>query len=217
MILLASQSPRRHELLALAGIPHKIFVPDADEGTVPYVPGHPEEFVRAAACLKNRAAQDALLSGSAGGEKVNFANVPFSPEEARDAVILSADTVVYDEEGQRIFGKPGGAERAAAMLRALSGRVHRVITGVALCDLRSGEEVCFAESTEVHFRKLEADEIEEYLRVWRPFDKAGAYGIQDGACVFVEKIVGDYYNVVGLPLCRVSVELRKLQKLRAMN
>ena len=207
-VILASQSPRRHELLTLAGIPHKIFVSGADEGSVDYVPGHPEEFVTAAAELKNIAVQNALASlhtsdfPTAGG---------LTREEISNAVILSADTIVYSVVSRTIFGKPGSERGAFDMLRELSGRAHRVITGVMLYDTATGRTAKFAESTDVYFRDLSDREIETYIRVHQPMDKAGAYGIQDGACVFVEKLAGDYYNVVGLPVCRVYTELNRLR------
>ncbi len=206
-VILASQSPRRHELLTLAGIPHKIFVSGADEGSVEYIPGHPEEFVTAAAGLKNLAVKKALEHL----HDVDFLNFNLTEQEAKNAVILSADTIVYSDTSRTIFGKPGNERGAFDMLRELSGRPHRVITGVMLYDAAAGKTSCFAESTDVYFRPLEDSEIETYIRLYNPLDKAGAYGIQDGACVFVEKIVGDYYNVVGLPVCRVYTELKKLR------
>lgn len=206
-VILASQSPRRHELLTLAGIAHTVFVSGADEGSVEYVPGQPEAYVHSTARLKGIAVRDAL----ANPENVNLSNIGLSEAELRSSVILSADTIVYSDETQTIFGKPGSEQGAFDMLRTLSGRPHRVITGVMLYDLSTRATSCFAESTEVHFRELSDDEIRNYIRVHRPMDKAGAYGIQDGACVFVEKLVGDYYNVVGLPVCRVYTALRNLR------
>ena len=206
-VILASQSPRRHELLSLAGIPHKIFVSGADEGSVEYIPGHPEEFVTAAAKLKNLAVKNALDAL----RDVDLPNFGLTGQDVQNAVILSADTIVYSDASRTIFGKPGSERGAFDMLRELSGRPHRVITGVMLYDTAAGRTSCFAESTDVHFRPLDDREIETYIRVHNPLDKAGAYGIQDGACVFVEKIVGDYYNVVGLPVCRVYTELEKLR------
>ena len=206
-VILASQSPRRHELLTLAGIPHKIFVSGADEGSVDYVPGHPEEFVTAAAELKNAAVRKAL----AGCRDADLSNYDLTRAEADNAVILSADTIVYSDVSRTIFGKPGSERGAFDMLRELSGRAHRVITGVVLYDTATGRTARFAESTDVYFRPLDESEIENYIRVHHPLDKAGAYGIQDGACVFVEKLAGDYYNVVGLPVCRVYTELNRLR------
>ncbi len=208
-VILGSQSPRRHELLNLAGISHKVFVSGADEGKVEYVPGKPEEFVLSAAALKNTAVREALLTA----KNVNLSNSQLTDSEVNNAIILSADTVVYSDACRRIFGKPGATDRAFGMLRELSGKCHRVITGVTLYDMASGKSSQFAESTDVYFRNLEDSEIERYLSLYNPLDKAGAYGIQDGACVFVEKIVGDYYNVVGLPLCKVWTELKKFRML----
>ena len=210
-VILASQSPRRHELLNLAGIAHTVYVSDADESSVEYWPGQPEAYVHNTAQLKGLAVRDVLREILSAPEKVNLSNIGITEEELRSSVILSADTIVYSDETQTIFGKPGSEEGAFDMLRTLSGRPHRVITGVMLHDLSSRVTACFAESTEVHFRKLKDEEIWDYIRVHRPMDKAGAYGIQDGACVFVEKIVGDYYNVVGLPVCRVYTTLRNLR------
>ncbi len=206
-VILASQSPRRHELLTLAGIPHKIFVSGADEGSVEYVPGHPEEFVTAAAELKNIAVRNALEIL----READFESTILTRAETENAVILSADTIVYSDASQTIYGKPGSEQGAFDMLHELSGHAHRVITGVMLYDTATGRASRFAESTDVYFRELSDREIENYIRVHRPMDKAGSYGIQDGACVFVEKLVGDYYNVVGLPVCRVFTELNRLR------
>lgn len=208
-VILASQSPRRHELLTLAGIAHTVFVSGADEGSVEYHPGQPEAYVHNTARLKGLAVRDALADPT----KVNLSNIGLTEADLRSSVILSADTIVYSDETQTIFGKPGSEQGAFDMLRTLSGRPHRVITGVMLHDLSSRVTACFAESTEVYFRELSDDEIWNYIRVHRPMDKAGAYGIQDGACVFVEKLVGDYYNVVGLPVCRIYTALRDLRSI----
>lgn len=206
-VILASQSPRRHELLTLAGIPHKIFVSGADEGSVDYIPGHPEEFVTAAAELKNIAVRQAL----AGLSEADLPAAGLTRAETENAVILSADTIVYSDSSRIIYGKPGSERGAFEMLRELSGHAHRVITGVMLYDTATGRTSRFAESTDVYFRELDDREIENYIRIHRPMDKAGAYGIQDGACVFVEKLAGDYYNVVGLPVCRVYTELNRMR------
>ena len=206
-VILASQSPCRHELLTLAGIAHTVFVSGADEGSVEYCPGHPEAYVHNTARLKGLAVRDALADSGKG----NRPNIGLTADEVQSSVILSADTIVYSDETRTIFGKPGSEQGAFDMLRTLSGRPHRVITGVMLYDMATRLTACFAESTDVYFRELSDDEIRNYIRVHRPMDKAGAYGIQDGACVFVEKLVGDYYNVVGLPVCRVYTTLRNLR------
>ena len=191
-LILASGSPRRHEILNQAGFCHRVMTAPADESAVPFPAGDPAAYVMALAELKNGAVRDAY------------------PDEVKDAVILSADTVVWSPEWGMPLGKPHGRDDAVRMLRALSGKSHEVITGVMLRDMRGGGESLFAEVTEVFFRELDKDEIERYADSGDPMDKAGAYGIQSGACVFVRGIRGDYFNVVGLPVCRVAEELRKL-------
>ena len=199
-LILASGSPRRHEILTLAGIPHRVLVPpagSADESAVEETPDDPGTYVRRLAQMKNRAAL-----GAFGGR-----------EDLRSAAFLTADTVVWlpgcGSPGA-ILGKPKDREDAARMLRDLSGREHYVLTGVMISDPETGREVVFSEETEVRFRELREDEILRYAASGDPLDKAGAYGYQSGACIFVESIRGDYFNVVGLPVCRVSVELYKL-------
>lgn len=189
-IILASASPRRHEILTLARIPHRVLTAPADEGAVPFPAGDPQDYVLALAELKNNA-----LFAACGGE-------------IGDTPVLSADTVVWSPEWRRPLGKPRDADDARRMLHALSGKAHEVWTGVMI---RSGDRVSrFAVSTEVRFRRLTDGEIDEYVESGDPLDKAGAYGYQSGACVFVEEIRGDYYNVVGLPVCRVAEELARL-------
>ena len=191
-LILASGSPRRHEILNQAGLFHRVLTAPADESAVPFPAGHPEQYVMALAELKNRAVARAY------------------PDEAANNVILSADTVVWSPEWGLPLGKPKDRDDAVRMLEALSGKSHEVITGVMLRDGRSGRESLFSETTEVFFRELGREEILRYADSGDPMDKAGAYGIQSGACVFVRGIRGDYFNVVGLPVCRVSEELSKL-------
>lgn len=192
-IILASASPRRRELLEKAGYEPKILLCGADESTVKY-DDDPYSYVMALARLKNDAAYESC------GEK--------------DGILLSADTIVVLPDTQHTdtpLGKPHSREEAIGMITQLSGRTHRVITGVMLRSLSSGKEVIFAETTEVTFRELSDCEIEEYCGTDEPYDKAGGYGIQGGACIFVKSIAGDYCNVVGLPICRVHEELLKLK------
>ena len=179
-IVLASASPRRRELLGRFGIPFRV-IPARGEEKAP-AGLSPGELVRALA--EHKAAE------VAAGE----------PE----SVIVAADTVV--EIDGEILGKPGTPERAAEMLRRLSGRTHRVWTGVCV---RQGERVLSAaEETAVRFHPLTEEEIAAYVATGEPLDKAGAYGYQDRACLFVERIEGDYFNVVGLPMERLGRMLR---------
>lgn len=182
-LILASGSPRRHELLTTAGIPHEIRVPMADETLPPHV-----ESRRAVALLSQRKAAAALA---------------VSPEE--DALVLAADTVV-SLDGE-ILGKPHSEEEARQMLMRLSGRSHTVCTGVTVADRH--KSVTAVEVTAVHMRKILPEEIDAYVASGDPMDKAGAYGIQGKAGVFVSGIDGDYFNVVGLPVCLVCNILTK--------
>ena len=119
-------------------------------------------------------------------------------------LIVSADTIVTVEG--RVLGKPHSEDEARAMLQSLSGRSHTVMTAVCLyCD---GKAETHVEKTEVVFKPLSLGEIDAYIATGSPMDKAGAYGIQDGAAVFVEALRGDYYNVMGLPLCALVKRLR---------
>ncbi|MCL2373476.1 MAG: Maf family protein [Defluviitaleaceae bacterium] len=182
-LILASGSPRRQQLLTLAGIPFQVIVSDADET----IDGHPAYQVETLALRKAHAVK------------------PTAPE---DAIILAADTLVYID-GQ-VLGKPAGPEEAFAMLQKLQGRQHTVYTGVAL--LHSGGETSFVDATQVFFRPLSGDEINDYIATGEPFDKAGAYGIQERGATLVDRVDGDFYTVVGLPIAKVWAALRGIAK-----
>ena len=132
----------------------------------------------------------------------------FAPEELGDKVLLTADTIVC--LGERILNKPADAAEAAHMLQLLSGTAHRVITGV--CLRSATQQRSFYDETKVHFKTLTPFEINYYITAYKPFDKAGAYGIQEWiGMIGVEKLEGSYYNVMGLPLHRVYAELAGLR------
>jgi len=179
-LILASFSPRRQELLQQVNIPFTIRRANIDESIIKV--SNPIEKVKQLAVLKGN-------------------DVPLLHD---DEVILSADTVVsYD---QQIFEKPNDIDEARAMITALNGNIHEVFTGVMI---RAKEkEILFVEKTEVQFWPLSSEEIESYIQTNEPYDKAGAYGIQSLGAMLVKQIIGDYYNVVGLPLSRVVRELR---------
>ena len=180
-LILASQSPRRRELLGLFGIPFAVRVADIDETMDSNLP--------AAEAVAQISRKKALAM-----------------ERGADDVLIAADTIVV--VGGKILGKPHSAQEAEQMLRLLSGRDHQVMTGVTvLCGDR--EEV-FTEVTDLHFRELTDSEIHRYVQSGEPMDKAGAYGIQGGAALFCEKMTGDYYNVMGLPVCRLGQVLKAL-------
>lgn len=180
-LILASQSPRRRELLGLFGIPFAVRVADIDETMDPSLPA--EEAV---AQISHKKA--------------------LAVERNSNDVLIAADTIVVVEG--KILGKPHTAQEAEAMLKLLSGRDHQVMTGVTV--LRGEQEVVFTEITDLHFRELTDAEICRYVRSGEPMDKAGAYGIQGGAALFCEKMNGDYYNVMGLPVCRLGQVLKQL-------
>lgn len=177
-VVLASASPRRKQLLEQLGLTFLVQPSAVDEGAVS-VQQPPAEYVRTLALHKAR----------------DIAR--HQPDSA--SVVIGADTVVvYDN---RILNKPSSADEARTMLQTLSGRTHTVYTGVALVAGGATQELTAVQSTEVTFRELTEREITAYIATGSPLDKAGAYGIQDDfGAVFVEKIQGCYYNVVGLPL-----------------
>ena len=183
MIILASQSPRRKELLGKLNIPFVIRVADVDEAMDPTLP--PEEEV-------------ARVSGLKG------AAVAHGPED----IVIAADTIVVCDG--KVLGKPKDTEDAVAMLTMLSGRSHQVMTGMTL--LKGNRRITHTEITDVHFRPLSQRDIEDYIASGEHKDKAGAYGIQGGAAVFVDRISGDYFNVVGLPVCRLQMLLRQMME-----
>ena len=128
--------------------------------------------------------------------------VPRNPED----IVIAADTIVVCEG--RVLGKPRDEQEAIATLALLSGRDHQVMTG---CTVLSGERSrSFTEVTDLHFRELTRKEIERYVATGEPMDKAGSYGIQGGAALFCTHMVGDYYNVMGLPICALGLVLREL-------
>ena len=142
-------------------------------------------------------------------ELVNALAAATAREAAADAeaddVIVAADTIVVF--GGRVYGKPHSPAEAAEMLRTLSGCTHEVYTGV--CVIRNGVELCRADRSAVSFRTLSEGEIERYIRSGEPMDKAGAYGAQGKGALFVERIGGDFFNVMGLPLCLLGEMLKE--------
>ncbi len=181
-LILASGSPRRKELLERLGLRFTVCPADVDETLVPGLSAQ-EQVMRLSRVKAQAAARTA----------------------DRDAVILSADTVVV-LDGE-ILGKPRDAADAVRMLSALSGRGHLVLSGVTVWTRGKAETIC--EETEVYFRDLSRREIAAYVATGEPMDKAGAYGAQGYAAIFVERLIGDFYNVMGLPVCRAVQMLRR--------
>lgn len=185
-IILGSQSPRRKELLENAGIEFEILTANGEEIvddklTFP-------EIVRSLAIQKN----------------CQVADNPKCPD---DAIVITADTMVVCNDC--IMGKPVDDNDARRMLNMLSGNTHFVLTGYCILDKETGKEVSGYVETEVKFRHLDIDEIDRYIATGEPKDKAGAYGIQLRASMFVEEIKGDYFNIVGLPVERICKLLKE--------
>ena len=199
-IILGSGSPRRHEILTLAGIEHTVIVPEADESKIHYV-GDCQRYVKELAKLKSDALTE-LLKSDEYKTKIVFS----------DTVTICADTVVFSPKKPYPLGKPKNFDDACDMLNAFSGTYHYVLTGVCIRK-NPTSEIIFTEETKVLFRELTYDEIEDYINVEKPFDKAGAYGIQDRACAFVSGIEGDFYNVMGLPVCKITEKLKEMSVL----
>lgn len=199
-IILGSSSPRRHEILTLAGIEHTVIVTEADECKIHYV-GDCQRYVKELAKLKSDALTE-LLKSDEYKTKIDFS----------DTVTICADTVVFSPKKPYPLGKPKNFDDACDMLKAFSGTYHYVLTGVCIRK-NPTSEIIFNEETKVLFRELTYDEIEDYINVEKPFDKAGAYGIQDRACAFVSGIEGDFYNVMGLPVCKITEKLKEMSVL----
>src|SRR5262245_56446734 len=183
-IILASQSPRRKQLLEWAEIPFEIVVKETDESFPAEL--SPDKAAIHIARNKLLAVQDLITPGS---------------------IILAADTIVV--LNNRIIGKPKSREDAFEILNDLSGKKHAVITGVVM--RLNGKEIAFSDATDVHFHELSPSQIEFYVDKYKPYDKAGAYAIQEWiGVVGIRSVAGDFYNVMGLPISRVVRELAML-------
>jgi septum formation protein len=191
-IYLASQSPRRRQLLDQIGVAHELLLPDEDEDAEALEALHPGELPADYVVRVTRAKLDAAQ------ERLVRRGWPLRP-------VLTADTTVA--LGRRILGKPANADEATAMLRALSGRSHRVLTAIAV---RHGDRVDAALSlSKVRFLQLPDDAIARYVASGEPFGKAGAYAIQGAIAGFVEHVAGSYSGIMGLPLCETAQLLRR--------
>jgi septum formation protein len=182
-IILASQSPRRKELLHLAEIAFDVIVANTDES-------YPEGL-----SFEETAIHIATNKALAVAERTD-----------KTQTILAADTIVVCND--KIIGKPEDREDAIAILMALSGNIHQVITGV--CILKDGSTNSFADTTTVHFHEISVVQIIYYVDKYKPYDKAGAYAIQEWiGAIGIKKVEGDFYNVMGLPISRVVEALTK--------
>ncbi len=189
-IILASKSPRRRQLLEWAEIPFEVIVSETDEN-------FPEHLLPAEVAIH-------IATNKAMAIKKNIENLHTN---GNAHTILAADTIVVLEN--KIIVKPTGREEAIKTLSALSATTHTVITGV--CILSGEKKIAFADETKVEFNELSQEQIEYYVDKYKPYDKAGAYAIQEWIGVTgIRSINGDFYNVMGLPVSRVIKELESL-------
>ena len=184
-IVLASQSPRRHELLDMVGIRHEVITSDCDEH-ISYT--GPDDMVLKLSHLKAESVAEELK------------------KQKEDAVVIGSDTIVYFD-GQ-VLGKPEDPEDAYRMLSELSGNSHSVFTWVTLIDTATGKSESFYEETKVIFYDVTEEEIRDYIATGDPLDKAGSYGVQGRGAFLVKRIEGDYFTVVGLPVAHLVRVLR---------
>ena len=186
-IILASASPRRRELIKILGKPFSVVTSDAEEIIDPELPPY---FVAEKLSL--------LKASDVAGKLKN---------EKKDAIVIGADTIVVKDG--KILTKPKDEIDAQNMLKTLSGTHHSVITGVTVINNKTAKSESFYVETKVFFKNLTDNEIKKYIESGEPMDKAGAYGIQEKGALFVEKIEGDYFNVVGLPICKLASLLKE--------
>ena len=186
-LILASASPRRKELLGKIGMEFEIIPAKGEEVITQTLPW---EVVKELSFQKAKEIAD---------------------KQKEECIVIGSDTIVA--KGEKIMGKPKDEEDAFMMLKALQGREHSVITGVTMIFTEPGKEdkrIIFSKETKVWFYSMNDDEIRAYIDTKEPMDKAGAYGIQGGAALFCPRMVGDYYKVMGLPVCRLGQMLKEI-------
>lgn len=181
-LILASSSPRRADLLSQIGLTFEIYPSDIEEPSF-----------------------NGSITPASATQQLASMKAKSVAERYTEGVIIGADTLVaYKNE---LIGKPDNPEHARSILKKLSGKKHKVVTGVCLINVELSKEITWNEITKVYFRELNPVEIEEYVNCGEPLDKAGAYGIQGRGAAFVNRIEGCYFNVVGLPLASLIEQL----------
>jgi len=186
-IILASQSPRRAEILRMIGVNFKVDSSNINEE------------------MNQKIEQNeiAIILSKAKAEKIS--------QKYPNNIIIGADTIVVYNE--KIFGKPKDKNESKKMLKALSGNCHKVITGVTIMNKKLGVLKTFSETTKVFVKKIPRNQIEFYVNNYNTLDKAGSYGIQEWFSVWIKKINGCYYNVMGLPVSKLHKHLAEIEKL----
>jgi len=182
-IILASASPRRQEILKLTGLKFAVCVSSYEEDLD--LPLRPRELARYLSRKKAETVAD----------------------KYKNSLIIAADTFIVIKD--KLLGKPRNEEHAVKMLGMLNGKAHSVITGFTIIDTGSKKILSRSVATNVYFKKLSREDIRAYVRTKEPIDKAGAYAVQGLGAVFIEKIKGDFFNVMGLPLCALTESLEK--------
>ncbi|MBR3243540.1 MAG: septum formation inhibitor Maf [Parasporobacterium sp.] len=196
-IILASKSPRRHELLEMVGIPHEVITSDCDENISS---SSPSDMVCKLSSLKAGAVAEALTSHRQKSDD--------GKETSIDSfLVIGSDTIVY--LNGTVLGKPRDEKDAFRMLSELSGNTHSVFTGVTLFDTAAGRKETFFEETKVTFYDVTEKEIADYIKTGDPLDKAGSYGIQGRGAFLVKRIEGDFFTVVGLPVAHLIRTLKE--------
>lgn len=218
-VVLGSASPRRKELLEQIGIEFEIVVSSKEER---YESTEPEEIVKELALMKAKNVAAELMQRESSlrkpGENGSPEDALISHDEEKgqtlhDVLIIGADTIVV-RDGE-ILGKPSDEDAAFHMLKTLQGRMHQVYTGVALLDFDgkgNRQATIHAEETKVYVHGMEEEEIRRYLSAGESMDKAGAYGVQGRFAAYIDRIEGDYYNVVGLPVAYVYRQIKTMWK-----
>lgn len=208
-IILGSASPRRRELLEQIGIEFEIVVSDAREH---YKSTRPEDIVRELALMKaEHVAKEVERREKERAEQASIPGLDTGEAHLRNVVILGADTIVV-RDGQ-ILGKPSDEEAAFSMLKSLQGRMHQVYTGVAVLNFDGSgslRTISHAEETKVYVHEMTDEEIRRYIAAGESMDKAGAYGVQGRFAAYIDRIEGDYYNVVGLPVAYLYHTVKEL-------
>lgn len=208
-IILGSASPRRRELLEQIGLEFEIVVSDAREH---YKSTRPEDIVRELALMKaEHVAKEVERREKERAEQASIPRLDTGEAHLRNVVILGADTIVV-RDGQ-ILGKPSDEEAAFSMLKSLQGRMHQVYTGVAVLDFDGSgslRTISHAEETKVYVHEMTDEEIRRYIAAGESMDKAGAYGVQGRFAAYIDRIEGDYYNVVGLPVAYLYHTVKEL-------
>lgn len=208
-IILGSASPRRRELLEQIGLEFEIVVSDAREH---YKSTRPEDIVRELALMKaEHVAKEVERREKERAEQASIPGLDTGEAHLRNVVILGADTIVV-RDGQ-ILGKPSDEEAAFSMLKSLQGRMHQVYTGVAVLNFDGSgslRTISHAEETKVYVHEMTDEEIRRYIAAGESMDKAGAYGVQGRFAAFIDRIEGDYYNVVGLPVAYLYHTVKEL-------